>query len=277
MKRFSIIHIPILSFFSKELYRDVGLNWRGVNFLYLLVLLAVCSVPRIFKLQKGLSHFIENEAPPLVEQVPRITIDEGQVQVDVQQPYYIREPDSNDLLAIIDTTGEVESLVDTGAFFLLSKNKLIQRQSNVEYRIYDLSSVRKFTLDRDIIMGWLKIIRKFFVPVIYPLVVLSSFLFRIVQALIYAIIGLIFASWCRVRLLYGASLRLTVVAVTPCIIIKAIFEATSIQLPISTIALWFLFFLIAMVYLWFGVKACSQTPEQSPMQGGILPENEQRL
>ena len=270
MKRFSIFHIPVLSFFSMELYREVGLYWKGVGFAYLLLLVAVCSIPRMFKFQKGLSHFINEEVPPIVEQVPRITITEGRVHVDEPQPYYIQAPDSNEILAIIDTTGKVQSLVNTDALVLLTETELIQRQSNVEYRTYDLSNVEKFALDQDRIMGWLNIIKKVLVPVLYPFAVLGSFLFRIVQALIYAAIGLLFASWCRVRLSYDALIRLAVVAVTPCIIVRTILGVTPINLSMAS--LWY--FLMTMVYLFFAVKACSGPEEQSPLQGGVLPENE---
>ncbi len=275
MKRFSIIHIPLLSFFSKELYRDVGLNWKGIGFAYLLLLLAVCSVPRMFKIQAELSQFIDEEVLPIIEQVPKITITDGQVYVDVPQPYYIRDPDSNDVLAIIDTTGETESLVDTDAFALLTKTKLIHRQSDVEYRIHDLSDVRQFVLDKGPIMNWLNIVNKVkvLVPVLYPFVVLLTFLFRIFQALVYGVIGLLFASWCRVKLSYSSLLRIAVVAVTPCIIVKTIFKVASVHIFMA--GLWF--FLMAMVYLLFGVKACSQTGGQSTLRGGILPEDEQRL
>ncbi len=271
MKRFSIIHIPLLSFFSKELYRDVGLNWKGVGFVYLFLLLAICSVPRMFKIQAFLSRFIDKEVPPLIEQVPRITITDGQVNADVPQPYYVRDPDSNDILAIIDTTGETESLVDTNAYALLTKTELIYRKSDVEYRIHDLSDVKEFVLDEGRIRGWLNFAKKTLVPVLYPFVVLGMFLFRIIQALIYGVIGLLFASWCRVKLSYDSLLRLAVVAITPCIIVKMIFEMTSIHLQMS--GLWF--FLMAMVYLFFGVKACSQPGQQSHLQGSILPEDDE--
>ena len=278
MKRYSIIHIPVLSFFSKELYRDVGLNWRGFGFLYLLLLLAICSIPGMFKMKEGLSNFIEKDVPPLLEQLPGITIADGQVSVDVPQPYYIRDPDSNDILAIIDTTGEIESLVDTGALVLLTKTKLIYRKSEVEYRIYELSTIKEeLILDQERIMGWLNTFEKVFVPVLYPIIVLGAYVFRIIQALIYGVIGLIFASWLRVKLLYSSALRLAVVAVTPCIIINTVLIGTSVKLPFSTTVLWLLFFLITMAYLLLGVKSCSQMDMQSPLQGEVLPKDEQRL
>ena len=272
MKRFSIIHIPLLSFFSKELYRDVGLNWKGVGFGYLLLLLAICSVPRMFKLQMALTDFINKEAPPLIEQVPKITITKGEVSVDEPQPYYIRDPDSNDVLVIIDTTGTTQSLDNTDALVLVTKTKLIHRQSEVESRAYDLSQVEKFVLDKDRITSWLNTARKLLVPIFYPLVVLGSFLFRIVQALIYAAIGLLFALWCKVKLSYAAMLRLAVVAVTPCIIVRTVLELSSARLPMA--GLWF--FLLAMGYLFFGVKAISQPGEPPSIEGEILPGRQEQ-
>lgn len=270
MKRFSIIHIPLLSFYSKELYKDVGLHWKGVGFAYLLLLLAICTVPRIFKFQRDLSRFIDKEAPPFVERVPRITIANGEVSVDEPQPYYIKDPDSNDVLVIIDTTGEIQSLEGTEAFALLTKTKLIHRQSEMEYRTYDLSKVEEFVLDKERIMGWLKFIKKFTIPALYPFLLFGSFVFRIVQALIYAAIGLLFALWCKVKLSYAALLRLAVVAVTPCIIVRTLFELASVHLPWA--GLWY--FLVAMAYLLFGVKATAQAEELPPSEGSILSEEQ---
>ncbi len=272
MKRFSILHIPLLSFFSKELYRDVGLNWKGVGFAYLLLLLAICSVPRMFKLQRGLLSFIDKDVPPLIEQVPRITITNGELSIEESQPYYIKDPDSNDVLVIIDTTGEIQSLDDTNALALVTKTKVVYRKSEVETQMFDLAQVKDFVLDKDRMMGWLNIVKKFLLPVLYPFVVLWSFLFRTIQVLIYGAIGLLFASWCRAKLSYDALLRLAVVAVTPCIIVRTIFEVASVRFPMA--GLWF--FLIAMAYLFFGVKANSQDEKLTP-QDNVFPGNQQTL
>ena len=45
MKRYSIFHPLVLSFFSKSLYRDVGKNWRGTGLLYLLLIIALLWIP----------------------------------------------------------------------------------------------------------------------------------------------------------------------------------------------------------------------------------------
>jgi len=270
MKKFSAIHIPPLSFFSKELYSDVALNWRGVNFFYLLLLLAACWIPIMIKLNNSIAQFVDNEAPRIVEQIPKITITNGEASIDESQPYYIKTPDSNSVLAIIDTTGTVKSLDNTGAYLLLTKNALIVRQSDVETRAYSLSQVKNFVLTSDRLMKWLQIFKKVFIIVSYPLALLGSFIFRIIQALIYGAIGLLFASWCKIKLTYDTLIRLSVIAVTPCIIISTILFLANVRLPFAAL----IYFLIAMVYLLFGVKAAAdeiakqqqiQPPQQPPV------------
>lgn len=271
MKKFSIIHIPVFSFFSKELYRDVGLYWKGVNFSYLLLLLAICWIPMVSKVHIAFSNFVDNEAPAVVEQVPEITITDGEVSIKEPQPYYIKYPENGDILAIIDTTGTIKSLEDPNTICLLTKTNIMWRQSKVETRTIDLSGVKNFVLDSERIMGWLHTAEKFLAIAIYPFALLGSYLYRILQALIYAAIGLLFASWCKVTLSYTALLRLAVVAVTPCVIINTILGLAGIHLPYIGL----LYLLVALAYLLFGVKASSQTQEefQWPRGNGNLADN----
>jgi len=270
MKKFSIIHIPVLSFFSKELYRDVGLYWKGVNFSYLLLLLAICSIPTIIKIHIGLSDFVDNEAPKVVEQVPEITITDGQVSIEEPEPYYIKDPENGDVLAIIDTTGTIKSLEDPNAICLLTKTNIMWRQGEFETRTIDLAEVKNFVLDSERIMGWLHTAGKFLIIIIYPFALLGSYLYRTVQALIYAAIGLLFALWCKVTLSYATLLRLAVVAVTPCVLVKTILGIAGAHLPYAGL----IYLVAALAYLFFGVHATAQTtgPQQEtqfPQQMGI--------
>ncbi len=263
MRRYSFFHVPALSFFSKELYIDVGLYWKGVNFLYLLLLLAICGIPAMIKVHLGAADFVNNEAPALVNQVPEITITDGQVSIKEIQPYYIKDPDSNEPLAIIDTTGQIESLEDSNAICLLTKTKIMWQKSEVETETYDLSNIKAFAVDSERITGWLHIGRKFVAVVIYPFALLGSYVYRIVQVLIYAAIGLLFASFFKTTLSYAALLRLAVVAVTPCIIVGAILGLADASVPA------FLYLVAALGYLFFAVKLISCIPEVHEDEGQI--------
>ena len=188
-----------------------------------------------------------------VQQVPEITITNGEVSINEPQPYYIKTPDSNSVLAIIDTTGTITSLENTGAYCLLTKNALIVRQSDVETRKYSLSQIKNFVLTSDHLMTWIHVFKKVLIIALYPAAVLGSFLYRIIQALIYGAIGLLFASWCKIKLAYDALIRLSVVAITPCIIINTVLTLANVRLPVAAL----IYFLIAMLYLLFGVKAAA--------------------
>jgi len=255
MKRYSILHLPALSFFSKDLYVDIGLNWKGVNFLYLLLLLAVCWIPTMIKVHHDIADFVDNDASAIVNQVPEITITDGQVSIEEPQPYYIIDPDSNEPLVIIDTTGQIESLDDMDALCLLTGNKIIIEKSEFESTTFDLSGVEEFAVDSERITGWLHTARKFLAVVMYPLALLGSYVYRIVQALIYAVIGLLFASLCKTTLSYTALIRLAVAAVTPCIIVGTILSLTDSSIP------WFLYPMAALAYLFFAIKSIAGIAE----------------
>lgn len=270
MKRFKIFHIPVLSFFSKELYRDVGLNWKGTCFGYLFLLLAVCWIPVMVTFHLGLSRFIEDKAPVFIEQVPEITITDGQASIEEPQPYYITAGDANDVLMVIDTTGQINSPDDANAFVLLTKTKLIHRKSDVELQTFDLAQVKEFTLNQTKITSWLNVLAKIFAPVSYVFALIGSCVFRIIQALIYAAIGMLFVSWCKARLTYDALLRLAVVAVTPCIIVKTILSIADIRIPYAPL----LYLIAALAYLFFGVKAASEPVQPASFEESILPETD---
>ena len=149
MKKYSIIHLPVLSFFSKDLYRDVGLNWKGICFGYLFIFLAICWIPIMVKIHTGFSAFVKNDAPPIIDQIPEITITDGQVSIEEPQPYFIKDPDNNDILAVIDTTGTITSPSDANAFFLLTENMMIT-QTEFETRSIDLSQFDGFSISGDL-------------------------------------------------------------------------------------------------------------------------------
>ncbi len=91
MKQYSFYHIPVLSFFSTSLYRDVAVNWRGTCFPYLLLLLAVCWIPGMINFQNWVSHSMEIEAPKIISQVPVITVADGEASIEEPEPCnYIR-------------------------------------------------------------------------------------------------------------------------------------------------------------------------------------------
>jgi hypothetical protein len=107
----------------------VGKNWKGVGFLYLLLLLALCWIPGMIKFNSSIFNFVINEAPKIVGQIPAITIFQGEVTTDKPGHNFIIDPDNGTLFGIIDTTGQFTSFEGTEAKFLLTKNKFMAKKS----------------------------------------------------------------------------------------------------------------------------------------------------
>jgi hypothetical protein len=78
-EQFRFWQAPYLSFFSLTFYRDVAQRWRGLSLTYLLVLLAISWLPNILRLNQSLETFRTATLPPLLEQVPKLEIVNGEI------------------------------------------------------------------------------------------------------------------------------------------------------------------------------------------------------
>ena len=261
MKRFSIFHPLYMSFYSAELYQDVARNWKGVALGYLFLVMAILQLPFAVKVHVGFSKWVESGASEVVDKIPQIKIDHGEVSTNVETPYYIAEPtdtanrvsERSKYLAVIDLTGKYKTLEDVNADVLLTKHSLAMRNQR-EVRAYDLSQVQTFYLDSARVHGWLNSSRLFVAPAFYGFVLLFSFLYRVAQVALYAAVGMLFARSLNVALEYAALMRLAAVAVTPAMILNEAAELAQLNLP-----LWSLLCLaIALGYLYFGVRANAQ-------------------
>jgi hypothetical protein len=264
MRRYNLFEPLVLALYAQSLYEDVGKHWKGLAFSYLLILEALCWIPSMVQMQVGLSDFVQKDAQAIISQIPKITIKDGEVTTDVATPYFINDPKSAAPIAIIDLTGKYTSLKNTKAKILLTKTQVIAEQSKNETRIYDLSSIKNFHLDRERVRGWVGIFSNWFAIMIYPFIVSFSLCYRMIQALLYGGIGLAFANNLRAPINYQASVRLAVMAVTPVVLLDTLLTMLKVHVPFW----WFICFLIAMGYLYFGVRANAHPETPGPVAAG---------
>ncbi len=105
-------------------------------------------------------------------------------------------------------------------------------------------------------------LKRWFFPVLYPLAVLFSFIFRAIQVLIYALIGLLFARLLNANLDYKTLMRLAAISITPVLVLNLVFEFVPVHIPG-----WLLLgIMIELGYLFFAVKVNSEpdVPEYQP-------------
>lgn len=256
MKQFNYIYSLYFSFYSKAFYQDVARNRQGFCFSYLLFILCLFWIPEISRMQSEVADFLSVEAPKYVKQVPVITITKGTVSLKEQVPYFINVPEKNTPFAIIDPSGRTTSLDKTDALFLLTKSQLIVKNSTAKSRAFDLNEIEHLTIDQKTVYEWIETFNTLFPVVLFPFVLLFSFLFHIIQVLLSAGIGVLFAKRFQATLSYKTLIRLAAVSFTPAIMLQTIHAILDIPFPYSSP----ISFLISIGYLYFAVGSNSETP-----------------
>jgi hypothetical protein len=251
------------SFFSPALYVDVAKRWQGIGFLYLLLIVAMSWVPDLVKMQIGLEEWHRNAAEALIRQVPAISITDGVASANVDTPYFIKNPKDGTVLAIIDFTGQNTNLENTAARVLLTRKELTIKHSSRETRTYSLSGVKHFAIDQTLLRHWIDLFVTWIVLLIAPLVIAFTYAFRILQALVYAALGMAFANWFHVKLTYRALLRIACVALTPVMIFTMVTDLLPMFRTFPPPLVWLIHLIIAVWYISFGVKACAAEPAES--------------
>jgi uncharacterized protein DUF1189 len=235
--------------------------------LYLLLLLAAAWLPMAIRMQFGWHRFEEGQGADFVKQIPPITISQGAATVDASQPYFITDPGTGKVFAILDTTGSVQSPEESGATLLLSRDRVIFRRDAYESRVYSLAQVSSFSLDKERAARWLRLVR-WLLPFVYAALVACSFLFRGAEALLLGLLGLWVARVLRVSLTYPALLAVAEVSLTPAIVIETLMENLGRSFPFS----WLAFLGLSAIYVVFGVAASVPPPAGTPeLRGGEDP------
>lgn len=111
-----------MSFYSRRLYVDVGKRWKGLGLLYLLLVIAVFSIPFFCRMTVSLNQsFKEQIMDPLLK-IPVFYIQNGAVVFDKPMPYLI-DNDKKQTVVIIDTTGKVNNFSDEYPYLTILINK----------------------------------------------------------------------------------------------------------------------------------------------------------
>lgn len=231
MKKYHIWHIPILCFFSRSFYRDLAVNWKRGCFGYLFLLFALCFWPQAHSFIQEMNQAIPVHVSPVVNQIPEITIAGGKLSITNRMPYEIRST-KGELIAVIDTTGTIQTLNDTDAFILATKDTVYMRKSDMETRTYELAEIKEpVSVNAQDVHRWIKIGQRKLVPVVAVILFITLYVIRVIKALIYGLIGMIINAVSKRELGYMALVRIGAAAVTPAIIISTLLQLIHFTFP----------------------------------------------
>ncbi len=241
-----------MSFFSKSLYRDVARNWKGLCFTYLLIVLTLNLIPDMVRLHDHVIDFLTEEAPKVVRQVPTITISKGIASIKDPVPYIINAPWSKLPFAAIDTSDRTTPATDLKATITLTKTKLIVKDDISDTHSIDLSQIQNIVIDQNLIFQWIEEFKLYFIFAVFPFALFFSFLYYVIQVLICASIGKLFARMHDLKLASNALVRLSVISFTPPLALQTMHSLLDIEFPNSSV----ISLLLAVCYLYFAVGSC---------------------
>jgi hypothetical protein len=241
---------PYLSFFSQPFYRDVAQRWRGLALTYLLVLLAVAWLPNFWRLDTLVENFRKSDLPPILEQVPKLEITGGEVKTDVRMPHRIINPKTQETLVVIDTGATEDDFNRLNTMLLVTKDKLIANRNGFS-RSLDLRDLEGAVIEKESLGQFINSSIRWTRTLAYPILVLNSWGYRFFQALLFGVLGLMIANTVQVQLSYAALVRLSIIGLTPVILIRTLLDFFSISLPLW----WLIAFAMTVVYLYQAIKA----------------------
>lgn len=228
------------SFFNNELYVDVGKRWKGLGIGYLLLLMFVVTLPFSWRVTVDFKQFFAEQLILPLQQLPKMYIQNGNVSLNQPMPYVIKNK-QNQAVAIVDTTGVVKTIDQTYPFLtiLITKDKLFYRFPSPQF-FYTTNNVQTpvspiyvypFNKQSNSIFDgkeWVKTsgishLKFFFATLIYPTVALIFFAVFVFVLLAFALMGQFIAYLFKFSLSYRQASRLSMVSITPFMVVLWIF------------------------------------------------------
>lgn len=257
---FFVNYIKILgkTFYSREFYREVVHKWRGTGFAYLLKLAALIAFLTSILLNALLYHIIKDTVEnkdsdyrlrQVIDQIPEMKFKNRKMETAVKQPYYIKLPESSQVIVIIDTTGKVTSLHGTEAAALFSQNEFLVRKDKDAFEVRNYPQAAG-SINSSLILSFLKenvfSITMASGVISFFIIAVAVISFAFPSAMLLALAGVYISRAMKFEMSYADSLRTSSVALTPVIIADSLLRP---YIPISILVI------ASLCYIYFAITS----------------------
>ncbi len=236
------------SIYSPTFYREIlqkPFSYSMKNFwLFILILALLGSIFLSFGAISNFKNIVDNFVPEIINFYPQdlqITIKSGEVETNVQEPYFINIPKEvkDDIknqemtgienFLVINTKEEfnLERFQSYKTFALLTKNSLISYKDNgINIQVIDKNI--NFIINKDVINNFYQKIKPFsrFIYPAIPVLIYLGVLFIMSSKLIYLFFGAlaiwILASIKGLKIKYWKAYQLSLHLIVPIILIESI-------------------------------------------------------
>ena len=115
--------------------------------------------------------------------------------------------------------------------------------------------------------GWVYQIIMLGLGIGFPVVLIFSIIYRMISAVVYGLVGMVFSSMVGARLSYPALMRLAAIAFTPAIVLNTAFTVFDVTVPYW----WWICIALTFIYMFFAVIANAGEPAADDAVKDALP------
>ena len=247
-----------------KFYKSIKDNRFSRSFVYLLLLFLIIyfiSGTRTFIATRlGIDELVTN----LTTSMPDFKLENGEFSFAGEMPYYISS--STNEAFVIDTTGKVDVnvLKDVGSGMLVTKDKVYVKRSEIETREFSLKELEGVTLTKADVLEFLpKLSWIVFIFIAFGFIFVLGW--KLLNAVILALLGLIANAMFGSRLKYGNLLNISIYALTLPMLIQLAVNLYGYPIPYFGLIYW----TISILYVAMAVKNCREEEDQ-PNTGNDL-------
>lgn len=254
-KRFPFPAGYAFSFFLPALYDDVARRWKGAAIGYLALLTFICWAIGCWSFYQQLQIFSDREVPRFTEQLPPLTFQDGKISTSEGKTYPIEV--QGDPFLLIDTANTTSQEERDSFPVVLTDTQLITKD-NGSTEIHEISEYAELLRNGTMTAkDWLVQIREFIQLLFFvlaPLWLILSFLLYLIWALILSLLALLMNSILHKGLEYPSLYRLSIVALTPSLIVATVLDVAGVDIPWG----FFAFLGLTILYVIFAVVSVQE-------------------
>ncbi len=218
---------------SFEFYKNAKKTTVKSSIKYLAIMILIFSLISVGQLVYGMIGLYDLN-------VPEVTINNGIIETDVEQPYVLSDEDSS--LYVIDSTGQYTNLDEFKRGVIIMNNKIIMKNNNYEIKEIDISNIESFTFNQKLInkiIFWAIIL-------VSILVIIFLYIWLGIYTLIFSLIGLLIARIFKTKLKFEQTWIFAAYALTPVLVFGLILDLVGLSFPFRN-SLIYLVYLIGII------------------------------
>lgn len=234
----------IRSFYDPKLYREVIEKWRGFGGAYLFLLSGVIGILLYIPFLLVVNTFETHKLNDILEQIPAMTIQDGEISVEGKQPHVISVPP---FVMTIDTTKSESELRDTKTHVGIGKTFIfINMNGNYQIEYLKAENTKKpIVINKTVLKDMWHTNIPIIKTIALPLLWIGQFFNAIIIALVVAVVSYFVTAFMDDEYIFLTRMRLSAMAVTPPVFISLLLQVVLQHKP----APWFPV-LLATLYLY---------------------------